>query len=123
MPDIHKYMHNKNTNRKKTSGIVYSTNPDFIFEPDIIEEPTTLLPENQNLKIKKDTKSRKGKTVTIISGFTGKISDLQALEKDLKSFCSSGGTSKEGEIIIQGDMKEKIFNYLISKGYKVKKIN
>lgn len=116
-------MHNKNTNRKKLSGIVYSTNPEFIYEYDQNEEQTTLPPEMQKLIIKTDKKNRKGKIVTLISGFIGKNSDLQVLGKDLRNICSSGGSAKEGEIIIQGDMKEKIFNYLISKGYNVKKMN
>lgn len=109
--------------RKKPSGIVYSTNPDFNYEYDHSEEQETLSPEKQNLKIKTDSKQRKGKIVTIISGFTGTDNDLNILGKELRTFCSSGGSVKEGDIIIQGDMKERIFKYLISKSYKVKIIS
>ncbi len=115
-------MHNKITNRKKASGIVFSTDPDFVYNFSEQEEPTTLIPEKQKLTIKTDSKNRKGKTVTLIDGFTGKTEDLKDLEKKIKTFCGTGGSAKDGMIILQGDLKEKVFNYLVSKNYKVRKI-
>ena len=115
-------MHNKYTNRKKASGIVYSTNPDFIYNFSEQEEPDTPLPEKQHLTVKTDSKNRKGKTVTLIEGFTGKTEDLKYLEKDIKTFCGTGGSAKDGVIILQGNLKEKAFNYLVSKNYKARKI-
>ena len=115
-------MHNQNINRKKASGIVYSTNPDFMYDLPENEELITLPPDKQNLIVKTDSKNRKGKTVTLIRGFTGKKEDLRDLEKVLKSFCGSGGSSKDGEIIIQGEMKEKVLNCLLSRGYKARKL-
>jgi len=105
---------------KERLGIVYSTNHDFNYERACNDEETTLPPEKQNLHIQLSTKHRKGKTVTLITGFIGKTEDLQLLEKELKSKCATGGTSKAGEIIIQGDFREKIGIYLKSKNYKVK---
>jgi len=115
-------MHNKYTNRKKPSGIVYSTNPDFIYDSQVEQEPSTLIPEKQNLTVKTDSKNRKGKIVTLITGFIGKTEDLKELEKNLKTYCGTGGSSKDGMIIIQGNNTEKVFNYLISRNYKVKRM-
>jgi len=114
-------MHNKHTKRENASGIVYSTNPDFVFNTGKQEEPITLPPQQQNLIIKTDSKNRKGKIVTLIDGFIGKIQDLRDLEKKLKIFCGTGGSVKNGIIIIQGEFKEKLSNYLISEGYKVRR--
>ncbi|HKB44265.1 MAG TPA: translation initiation factor [Chitinophagaceae bacterium] len=111
-------------NKKKTnsSGIIYSTNPDFKFQ----EEQSnieTLPPIQQKLKIRLDTKHRAGKAVTLIEGFIGKDEDLQELSKKLKSFCGTGGSAKDGEIIIQGDQREKVMLWLMKNGYKnVKRI-
>ena len=115
-------MYNKNINRKKATGIVYSTNPDFVYDLPENEEQITLPPDKQKLVIKTDSKNRKGKTVTLIQGFIGKKEDLRDLEKVLKGFCGTGGSSKDGEIIIQGEMKEKVLNCLLSIGYKARKI-
>jgi translation initiation factor 1 len=112
----------KMSKKKSNSGIIYSTDPDFKFseEQSNIE---TLPPTQQKLKIRLDTKHRAGKAVTLIEGFIGKEEDLQALSKKLKSFCGSGGSAKDGEIIIQGDQWEKIMQWLIKNGYKnVKRI-
>ena len=106
---------------KERLGTVYSTNPDFQYEYDKEEEPDTPEPAKQNLKISKDKKQRKGKTVTIVSGFIGKETDLETLGKRLKTKCGTGGSVKSGEIIIQGDFLEKVAEMLISEGYKVKK--
>jgi translation initiation factor 1 len=106
---------------KERLGMVYSTNPDFKYEYDKEEEPDTLEPSRQNLKIYRDKKQRKGKTVTIVSGFIGKDADLEALGKKLKTKCGTGGSVKNREIIIQGDFLEKVAEILVSEGYKVKK--
>ncbi|MDL2262639.1 translation initiation factor, partial [Bacteroidales bacterium OttesenSCG-928-I21] len=108
-------------NWKKREGVVYSTNQDFEYECDKPEVVETLLPENQNLKVFIDNKQRKGKTVTMITGFIGTHEDLNTLAKELKTKCGVGGSTKNGEIIIQGEFKEKIFEYLTKQNYKVKK--
>ncbi|MFB6317571.1 translation initiation factor [Saccharicrinis sp. FJH54] len=106
---------------KKRLGMVYSTNPDFNYNED--EENTEETPENgkQNLKVFRDSKKRKGKTVTLITGYVGHEDDLKELGKLLKTKCGVGGTVKYGEILIQGDFRDKIFDILKSEGYKVKK--
>jgi translation initiation factor 1 len=106
---------------KDRLGMVYSTNPDYHYEYDRETEPDTLEPSKQNLKICRDKKQRKGKIVTLISGFIGKASDLEALGKILKTKCGVGGSVKDGEIIVQGDFLDKIAEILINLGYKVKK--
>jgi translation initiation factor 1 len=105
--------------KKNNKGIVYSTNPDFSFEK---EENViiTLPPQQQNLIIFLDKKSRAGKAVTLVKEFTGKETDLQDLGKYLKTKCGVGGSVKNNEIIIQGDFRIKISQLLIEKGYKVK---
>jgi len=109
-------------NKPDTRGFVYSTNPDFKFEEDP-ENAEKLLPDQQKLKIKLDTKHRAGKAVTLIEGFIGKDEDLQELGKKLKTFCGTGGSAKDGEIIIQGDQRDKVMQWLGKNGYKnVKKI-
>ena len=105
-----------------TRGFVYSTNPDFKFE-NKHETGETLSPDQQKLKIKLDTKHRAGKAVTLIEGFLGKEEDLQDLEKKLKSFCGTGGSAKDGEIIIQGDQRDKVMLWLGKNGYKNVKKN
>ena len=109
-------------NKKNPINIVYSTNANFNYQ--YKEEATleTLANQQQNLKIMLDKKQRGGKVVTLIGGFIGKEEDLMALGKILKQKCGVGGAVKEGEILIQGDFKEKIFNLLIQEGYKVKKV-
>ena len=102
--------------KNKTDGIVFSTNPDFNqgYENKAAE---TLPPEKQKLKIRLDKKHRAGKAVTLIAGFVGKIEDLEELGRKLKNVCGTGGSAKEGEIIIQGDQREKVFQWLIKNGY------
>lgn len=105
--------------RKKpdNNGIVYSTNPDF--RPDH-EEPMaqdTLPPKQQKLKIRLDTKQRAGKAVTLVEGFAGLDADLEELGKKLKTTCGTGGSVKDGMIIIQGDQREKVLQWLMKNGY------
>lgn len=109
--------------RKKRKNIVYSTNPDFHYEYDEETEPDTLPPGEQNLFITIDRKQRNGKIVTIISGFTGKKSDLESLGKLLREKCGAGGTVKDNEILVQGNFPDKIILQLKSQGYRAKKIN
>ena len=99
-----------------TRGFVYSTDPNFHFEEEN-ENAETLPPAQQNLKIRLDTKHRAGKAVTLIEGFIGRDEDLQELGKKLKTFCGTGGSAKDNEIIIQGDQIEKVFHWLVKNGY------
>jgi translation initiation factor 1 len=105
---------------KDRLGVVYSTNADFDYETDRKEEEDTLAPEDQHLKVSIDRKKRKGKTVTLVQGFVGKEEDLKELGRHLKSKCGVGGSVKEGEIILQGDWKEKVLKLLSDGGYGVK---
>ncbi len=107
--------------KKERQNVVYSTNPNFNYEHSEEEEMDTLAPKDQDLRVQLDRKNRKGKEVTLITGFIGAEDDLKDLGKDLKSKCGSGGSAKEGEIIIQGDHRDKVFKMLIDKGYKAKK--
>ena len=107
--------------KKERQNVVYSTNPNFDYEHSEEEEMDTLDPKDQDLRVQLDRKNRKGKEVTLITGFIGTEEDLKDLGKDLKSKCGSGGSAKEGEIIIQGDHRDKVLKMLIDKGYKAKK--
>jgi translation initiation factor 1 len=102
----------------RSDGLVYSTNQDFYS--DYNEERTeqdTLPKEKQTLRVKLDTKQRAGKVVTLIEGFVGTDDDLETLGKQLKTKCGTGGSVKDGLIIIQGDYKQKIFTWLKEWGY------
>lgn len=92
------------------------------MQPNEEEAKVTLLPGEQLLRVILETKHRAGKTVTIIYGFEGAESDLEALGKALKNFCGTGGSVKDGEIIIQGDHRQKVFQYLKQKGYSKAKL-
>ncbi|MBN2639217.1 MAG: translation initiation factor [Bacteroidales bacterium] len=104
---------------KKNNSIVYSTNPDFVFD-DKQEHIETLPPQQQKLYVMLDRKQRKGKSVTLVTGFVGSEEDLKELAKTLKTKCGVGGSAKDGEIIIQGDFKQKVKDLLEADGYKVK---
>jgi translation initiation factor 1 len=110
-------MSNKNKNR---SGIVYSTNPDYVPSENTNESDVTLPPQQQQLRIMLDKKQRGGKKVTLITGFKGKNDDLEKLGRELKAKCGSGGTVKEGEILIQGDFRDRVLKMLTESGYKAK---
>jgi translation initiation factor 1 len=106
---------------KERLGVVYSTNADFEFKKSEEQSQETLPPRQQNLRVMLDRKQRKGKVVTLIEGFIGSDNDLNALAKLLKTKCGVGGTSKDGQILIQGDFSQKIIELLVNEGYKVKK--
>lgn len=106
---------------KDRLGVVFSTNPDFQYHQDGDEEQITLPPKQQNLRVSLDRKQRKGKSVTLVSGFTGTDEDLKKLGKLLKTKCGVGGTAKDGEILVQGDFCQKIMEILAAEGYKVKR--
>ena len=102
-------------------GIVFSTNPDIGLIAKDEETEIKLDTKTQNLRVQLDRKQRGGKTITLITGFIGSQSDLDALCKKLKGKFGVGGSAKDGEIIIQGDFKEKVFLLLAEEGYKIKK--
>ncbi len=99
-------------------GVVYSTNKDFEYNISQNEEQETLEPAKQNLKIGLDKKARAGKKVTIISGFEGKTVAIELLAKIIKTKCSVGGSVKEREMVMQGDLRDKIKLLLDVMGYK-----
>ena len=98
-------------------GLVYSTDPNFKIEEDIDEEQESILPAQQKIRIRLDKKHRGGKAVTLIEGFIGKLVEKEELGKKLKTFCGTGGSVKDGEIIVQGDNRDKILQWLIKGGY------
>ena len=102
-------------------GLVYSTNPDFKIEEESFDEQFTFEPECQKLRVNIDKKQRAGKMVTLVTGFTGIEKDREDLGKKLKSFCGTGGSVKDGEIIIQGDNRDKVLQWLLKNGYKLAK--
>jgi translation initiation factor 1 len=106
---------------KKRLGMVYSTNPDFNYEKESEQEEETLPPQQQNLKVSIDRKKRKGKSVTLVTGFVGAEDDLKDLGKMLKTKCGVGGTVKDGEILIQGEFRDRVMELLAAENYKVKK--
>jgi translation initiation factor 1 len=101
--------------------MVYSTNPDFQYQTEEPEQVETLAPERQELRVWLDRKQRGGKVVTLIKGFIGSDDDLADLARMLKNRCGVGGAAKEGEILIQGDHRDRVVELLIKAGYKAKK--
>jgi len=104
---------------KKDSRVVYSTNPDYRFEEER-EEVASLPPSQQTIYLSLDKKQRKGKRVTLVTGFVGNVDDLKNLGKKLKVACGTGGSVKAGEILVQGDFREKVKAMLEKEGFKVK---
>ena len=102
--------------KKNRIGVVYTTNPDYDYDHDN-EEVETLPNQQQKLRVMIDRKKRKGKEVTLVTGFVGKEEDMKALGKLLKSKCGVGGSAKDGEIIIQGNNKQKVIDLLKKEGY------
>ncbi len=105
---------------KKRKDIVYSTNPNFNYDEDDYDEVDTLPPNQQDLRVSVDRKQRKGKEVTLVTGFVGSQDDLKDLGKELKQKCGVGGSVKEGEIIIQGNVAKKVLEILKKQNYKAK---
>ena len=112
----------KNNDWKNRLGVLYSTNPDFQYETNEVPEVETLPKAQQRLRVSLDKRNRGGKMVTLVTGFHGTADDLSALGKMLKVKCGVGGSAKEGEIIIQGDWREKVSEILRKEGYTQVKI-
>ena len=110
-----------NNDWKARLGMVYSTNPDFEYKTDEVEEQDTLEPAKQDLRVWLDRKQRGGKVVTLIKGFVGREEDLGDLAKMLKTKCGVGGAAKDGEILIQGDHRDRVVELLLKAGYRCKK--
>ena len=106
--------------KSNENGIVYSTNPEFKLEEDV---PLTETPpaKQQKLRVRLDTKQRAGKAVTLVEGFSGKEEDREELGKKLKTFCGTGGSVKDGLIIVQGDQRDKLLQWLLKNGYTATK--
>lgn len=105
---------------KKRLGVVYSTNPDFAFDSGE-EEVQGINAAEQDLRVRPEKKGRKGKTVTLVTGFRGSDSELEEIARTLKTKCGTGGSAKDGEIIIQGDFTDKVINILRELNFKVKR--
>jgi len=104
------------TNR---SGIVYSTDPQFKgFDPDDAEQPISVSAQEQKLRVRLETKHRAGKAVTLLEGFSGSLAEKEEIGKKLKTFCGTGGSVKDGEILIQGDNRDKVLQWLLKNGFK-----
>ncbi len=111
---------------KKTglySNIVYSTDPDVMKKDTPEQQEETISPSEQKIRVRTDKKHRGGKTVTLIENFAGSVSDKEDIGKKLKTFCGTGGSVKEGEILIQGDNRDKILQWLLKNGFKQSKIS
>lgn len=113
-------MKSKKNSLSDLGGIMFSTNPDFEFEQEL-DDTLTAPNQQQDLRVMLDKKNRGGKAVTLITGFKGKNEDLEALGKLLKNKCGVGGSVKDGEILIQGDVRDKVMGILQKDGYKAKK--
>lgn len=112
----------KNNDWKDRLNVVFSTNPDFKYDEGEEDTLETLPNNKQNLRIELDKRNRKGKAVTLITGYVGSDEDLSQLARMLKTKCGSGGSSRCGEILIQGDFRQKVNELLIKEGYKTRVI-
>jgi translation initiation factor 1 len=110
-----------NNDWKARLGMVYSTNPDFEYNTGEEPEVETLAPAQQNLRVWRDSKQRGGKVVTLVKGFVGTDEDLEELGRMVKKKCGVGGSVKDGEIIVQGDHRDRIVEILTQAGYRCKK--
>ena len=108
--------------QSRRQGVVYSTNPEFSFQTDEPAGATTLPPRQQQLRVQLDKKQRGGKQVTLVTGFVGRDEDLQTLGKLLKTKCGVGGSAKDNEIVVQGDLRAKVLEILLKEGYKAKQV-
>ena len=107
-------------NKPDARGFVYSTDPNFSFEEEQ-SAADTLPAGQQRLRVKLETKHRAGKTVTLVDGFVGTDEDREELGKKLKNYCGTGGSAKDGEIIVQGDHRDKVLQWLLKNGYTLSK--
>ena len=107
--------------KKMPIGVVYSTDPNFQYRYEETPQEETLEPARQDLRVMLDSKHRAGKTVTLITGFVGTEADLEKLGKTLKTRCGIGGTAKDGEIVLQGDVRDKVCEILTKEGYRFKR--
>ena len=98
-------------------GFVFSTDPSFRFQQEEPEDVATLPPAQQKLKVRLETKHRAGKAVTLVDGFRGTATDAEQLGKALKNYCGTGGSVKDGEILVQGDQRDKVLSWLLKNGY------
>ena len=112
----------KKNDWKNREGVVYSTASDFDYNYKHDVEATTLPPQQQQLKVMLDKSGRAGKQVTLVTGFIGTAADLETLGKNLKNKCGTGGSVKDGEIIIQGDFRDRVVQLLVKDGYKAKRV-
>lgn len=106
--------------KRKKGGVVYSTRDGWQPDQGGHDEQETLPPEEQELRVLRDRKQRKGKTATVVTGFVGTAADLKALAKALKSACGVGGAAKNGELVIQGDVRDKVVAWLTERGYNAR---
>ncbi len=107
-------------NKPDNRGFVYSTDPHFRFEEETVNL-NTLTPAKQKLKVILETKHRAGKAVTVVYGFLGRTEELEVIGKQLKNYCGTGGSVKDGEAIVQGDQREKVLQWLLKNGYTASK--
>ena len=112
----------KKNDWKNREGVVYSTSSDFNYNYQQDDEAATLPPQQQQLKVLLDKSGRAGKQVTLVTGFIGTANDLETLGKTLKNKCGTGGSVKDGEIIIQGDFRDRVVQLLVKDGYKAKRV-
>lgn len=111
----------KKNDWKKRDGVVYSTASDFKYDYQKGDEAATLPPQQQNLRIMLDKSGRAGKQVTLVTGFTGTAGDLEVLAKLIKTKCGVGGSAKDGQVVIQGDVRDKVLQILTKEGYKARR--